>query len=146
MWIRFVLEQSALRIFLLFAKSNNGCFGGCSWLKEAFLGIGAVGDADGSGVLDGPVVRHLSVEEAKASAVTKVPMDENLPLGAKQRRHESPQRKRRRIHRSLIRWSRTEGGFEHWREKAVLGKGVEPLLLSEPDPKSGASANSATRA
>jgi hypothetical protein len=30
--------------------------------------------------------------------------------------------------------------------KKVLGKGVEPLLLSEPDPKSGASASSATRA
>jgi hypothetical protein len=32
------------------------------------------------------------------------------------------------------------------RAKEMLGKGVEPLLLTEPDPKSGASANSATRA
>ena len=28
----------------------------------------------------------------------------------------------------------------------MLGTGIEPALLSEPEPKSGASANSATRA
>ena len=32
------------------------------------------------------------------------------------------------------------------RAKEMLGKGVEPLLLTELDPKSSASANSATRA
>ncbi len=30
--------------------------------------------------------------------------------------------------------------------KVVPGKGVEPLLLAEPDPKSGVSANFTTRA
>ena len=37
-------------------------------------------------------------------------------------------------------------GLANGRGRGVLGVGLEPTFLAEPDPKSGASANFATRA